>query len=85
MYARAHFAIGLGRKLLAPSAAVVRRSEVSGIYVVRGERVQFRQVRLGEMSRDGMVEVLAGLEAGDRIALEPVKAGMYLKSEGARR
>lgn len=85
MYARAHFFVGQGRKLLIPASAIVRRSEVTGVYVVLSEHVQFRQVRLGEVARDGLVEVLAGIEAGERIALEPIKAGIYLKSEGAKR
>ncbi len=85
MYARAHFFVGQNKKLLIPASAIVRRSEVTGVYVVLNERVQFRQVRLGEAARDGLVEVLAGIEAGERIALEPIKAGIYLKSEGAKR
>lgn len=79
MFARAHFAVGQEKKLLVPAAAIVRRSEVSAVYVVAGERVQLRQVRLGEAASGDQVEVLAGLEAGERLALEPVKAGIYLK------
>lgn len=85
MYARAHFAVGQAKKLLVPAVAVVRRSEVSGIYVAKGEQVQFRQVRLGEAAQGGLIEVLAGIESGERIVLEPVKAGMYLKSQGSAR
>jgi RND family efflux transporter MFP subunit len=85
MFARAHFAIGQHRKMLVPAAAVVRRSEVTGLYVVVGERVQLRQVRLGGTAQDGMVEVLAGIDAGERVALEPVKAGIYLKTQGTQR
>jgi RND family efflux transporter MFP subunit len=80
MFARAHFAVGQARKLLVPAAAVVRRSEVSAIYVVQGGHVQLRQIRLGEAAPGDQIEVLAGLEAGEKIALEPVKAGIYLKS-----
>jgi len=81
MFARAHFATGQAKKTLVPVAAIVRRSEVTGVYVVAGERVQFRQIRLGEESPGGMVEVLAGLDAGQRIAVEPVKAGIFLKQQ----
>lgn len=81
MFARAHFAIGRARKLLVPAAAVIRRSEVTAVYVVDAKGgVAFRQIRLGEPAADGLVEVLAGLSAGEVVALEPVKAGMYLKS-----
>ena len=80
MFARAHFAVGQEKKLLVPAAAVVRRSEVSAIYVVQGAQVQLRQIRLGEAASGDQIEVLAGLEAGEKIALEPIKAGIYLKS-----
>ncbi len=83
MFARAHFSVGQARKLVVPTSAVLRRSEVTGIYVVQGERVLFRQVRLGEETSGGQVEVMSGLDTGERIALEPVKAGIYLKSLGA--
>lgn len=82
MFARAHFAIGAAKKMQLPSAAIVRRSEVTGVYVVKADQVQFRQVRAGRETAAG-VEILAGLQAGERIALEPVKAGIFLKGLGA--
>lgn len=84
MFARAHFAVGRAKKLLVPVPAIVRRSEVTAAYVVDAKgSVTFRQIRLGEQVADGMIEVLAGLSAGEMVALEPVKAGMALK-KGAR-
>jgi hypothetical protein len=60
-----------------PRAAVLRRSEVTAVYVVDAEgRARLRQVRLGEAGDETSVEVLAGLQPGERVALEPVKAGM---------
>jgi RND family efflux transporter MFP subunit len=82
MFARAHFAIGQAKKMLVPAAAIVRRSEVTGVYVVAGDHVQFRQIRLGEEVSGGLVEVLAGLDTGQRIAVEPIKAGIFLKQQG---
>jgi RND family efflux transporter MFP subunit len=80
MFARAHFATGQARKLLIPAAAMVRRSEVTGAYVVNAKgQVQFRQLRTGEQVAGNMVEVLSGLSAGEQVATEPVKAGIYLK------
>jgi RND family efflux transporter MFP subunit len=81
MYARAHFSMGHDKKLLVPATAVIRRSEVTGVYVVAAERVQFRQIRLGDMSSGDMLEVIAGLDSGERIALEPIKAGIYMKQQ----
>lgn len=82
MFARAHFAIGAANKMQLPSSAIVRRSEVTGVYVMKADQVQFRQVRVGRETAAG-VEILAGLQAGERIALEPVKAGIYLKNKKA--
>ncbi len=86
IYARAYFATGEARKLVIPTSAVVRRSEVTGVYVIDAKnRVSLRQVRLGEPTARGDVEVLAGLNPGETIALEPIKAGIYAKSEANRK
>jgi RND family efflux transporter MFP subunit len=77
VYARAHFAVGRAKKLVIPAQSVVRRSEVSGVFVLNQKGgTSFRQIRLGEPAGDGLVEVLAGLQAGEKIAVEPAKAGM---------
>lgn len=83
MFARAHFATGSARKLAIPADAVVRRSEVTAVYVVQDERVSLRQIRLGTPNARGEVEVLAGLNPGEVIALDPVKAGIYAKRPAA--
>jgi RND family efflux transporter MFP subunit len=81
-FARAYFAVGRARKLVAPVSAVVRRSEVAGVYVVGDTgAVSFRQVRLGEPTGQGEIEVLAGLSAGEKVALDPVKAGMTTRPQ----
>lgn len=80
MFARAHFSVGSARKLAIPANAVVRRSEVTAVYVVKQDKVSLRQIRLGVANARGQVEVLAGLNAGEVIALEPIKAGIYAKS-----
>jgi hypothetical protein len=77
MFARAYFTVGRSRKLVVPAAAVLKRSEVTGVYVIndKGEAA-LRQIRLGEAAGQGDIEVLAGLTAGEKVALEPVKAGI---------
>jgi RND family efflux transporter MFP subunit len=81
MFARAHFAVGRAKKLLVPADAVLRRSELTAVYVVDAkEQVQMRQVRLGEPAGEGRMEILAGLVPGEKVALDPVKAGLYLTS-----
>jgi RND family efflux transporter MFP subunit len=77
MFARACFTVGRARKLVVPIAAVLKRSEVTGIYVVSSEgAVSFRQIRPGEPAGQGEVEVLAGISAGERVAIDPIRAGM---------
>lgn len=77
MFVRAHFAVGKANKLLIPANSVVRRSEVVGVYVVdeKGD-ARLRQIRLGETTEDNEVEVLVGLNPGENVALDPIKAGM---------
>jgi len=66
--------IGRSRKLVVPAAAVLRRSELTAVYVITeaGGR-QLRQVRVGNRVSDDAVEVLAGLSAGERVALDPLR------------
>ena len=60
--------------LLVPVATVVRRAELTGVYVLdANNRPLLRQVRLGRPAGD-MVEVLSGVRAGDRVVLEPHSA-----------
>jgi RND family efflux transporter MFP subunit len=61
-------------RLSVPASAVVRRAEVTAVYVVREDgRPLLRQVRLGATAGD-RVEVLSGLSAGERVALDPQAA-----------
>ena len=77
VFARAHFVVGKAPRLLVPRPAVLRRSELTAVYVIGADgRPQLRQVRLGEAGDERAIEVLAGLKAGERVALEPVKAGL---------
>jgi RND family efflux transporter MFP subunit len=77
VFARAHFVVGREPRLLVPREAVLRRSEVTAVYVVDDRGFpRLRQVRLGTVSDEHAIEVLAGLKAGERVALDPVKAGM---------
>lgn len=60
--------------LLVPVATVVRRAELTGVYVLDADnRPLLRQVRLGRPAGD-MVEVLSGVRAGERVVLEPQTA-----------
>lgn len=77
MFVRTHFVVGKENKMLIPTSAVVRRSEVVAVYVVDEKGTpRLRQVRLGEANAQNEIEVLAGLNIGERVAREAVKAGM---------
>ncbi|HRD99370.1 MAG TPA: efflux RND transporter periplasmic adaptor subunit, partial [Rubrivivax sp.] len=67
-------AVTAGR-LVVPQAAVLTRGELTAVYVAQGERFLLKAVRLGSRQGEG-VEVLAGLKAGERIATDPVRAGL---------
>jgi len=61
-------------RVLIPASAVVRRAEVTAVYVMgEGQRPQLRQVRLGPV-QGAQVEVLAGLDAGDSLITDPQAA-----------
>ena len=55
-------------------SAVVRRAEMTGVYVVGAQgRPVLRQVRLGQAQGE-RVEVLSGLDAADKVAADPQAA-----------
>jgi RND family efflux transporter MFP subunit len=58
-----------------PAGAVLHRSEVTAVYVVDAAgAARLRQVRLGPVEGNE-VTVLAGLQGGEQVALDPVAAG----------
>ena len=69
------------RRLVVPVSALLRRGELTGVYVVtnkgegQADGFALRAVRTGAVHAGG-VEVLAGLKTGDRVALDPVRAGL---------
>jgi RND family efflux transporter MFP subunit len=76
MFVKVGLVTGAADLLLVPRAAVVERSEMRAVYVVSPDaRPSLRQVRLGHVRGD-RVEILAGLVAGERIALDPAAAGL---------
>lgn len=84
MLVKAGFPLGKGEQLLIPQSALVRRSEVTGLYVVGPDgAVTFRQIRVGHSTGDGAMVVLAGLEPGEQVALDPVAAAILLKQQTA--
>lgn len=61
-------------KITVPVKVVIKRSELVAIYVLNQQgKPQLRQVRLGRKQGEN-VQVLAGLQAGDVVALDPIAA-----------
>lgn len=87
MAARVHFVVGQAKKLTVPPQAILRRGEISAVYVLKDGKAslqpQLRQVRLGEAVADGELEVLSGLAAGETVSLDPVKTGIEMKQAAA--
>ncbi|MGO9635150.1 MAG: efflux RND transporter periplasmic adaptor subunit [Steroidobacteraceae bacterium] len=74
MYVKVGLVIGEADRILVPVSAVIERSEVTGVYVIDGHgQVSLRYVRPGHRFGD-QIEILSGLVAGERIALDPIGA-----------
>ena len=87
-FARVHFhSAAAAAPVLIPAASVLRRGELTAVYVAQGEgRFSLRQVRLGRTVQDGTaVEVLSGLKGDETLALDPVQAGIQTRAASAVR
>jgi len=80
MLVKVTFAAGERSVLVIPAHAIVHRSEVIGVYV-RSEdgTINLRRIRPGRNLHSGAVVVLAGLDEGEQVALDPVAATSELK------
>jgi RND family efflux transporter MFP subunit len=68
LFGRARFAHGQREALLVPSAALIQRGQLQGVYIVdRNQVANLRFITVGRRTGDGY-EVLAGLEPGERVA-----------------
>ena len=62
--------------LSVPASAVVRRGELSAVYVVRDGHFVLQAVRTGPSAGNTPVTLWSGVKAGDRIAVDAVRAGL---------
>jgi RND family efflux transporter MFP subunit len=71
-------AAGQARRVVVPAGAVLRRGELTAVYVVAGSGAGFvlKAVRVGADHGAAGIEILAGLDAADLVAIDPVKAGL---------
>lgn len=56
---------------IVPTAALVWRGSFPSVFVVDGENISLRLVRLGVNLDDGRMSVLAGLKGGEKVILNP--------------
>jgi len=81
MLVKVAFMIGRKQRLMVPVNSLVFRSEVVGLYVIdEDQQPGFRQVRAGEVFGNN-IEILAGLDANESVALDPIQAGINLKAQ----
>jgi RND family efflux transporter MFP subunit len=67
-------ATATSQRVVVPLTAIVRRAEMTGVYVQgEGGKPLLRQVRLGRVE-GGKVELLTGVAAGETVVLEPQAA-----------
>ncbi len=71
MFGRARFPLGERQALLVPDASVVARGQMQGVYVIDANRMSgLRYITLGKTNGQ-QVEVLSGLEDGEKIVTAP--------------
>jgi RND family efflux transporter MFP subunit len=71
LFGRAQFSRGNRSSLLIPESAVVERGQLQGVYVLDQNKIaNLRYVTLGK-SAGSAVEVLAGLQEGERLVAKP--------------
>ena len=84
MLTKVAFSTEATQRILVPQSAVFSRSELTGVYILDGERILLRRLSVGRTypgdNGETMVEVLSGLKAGERIARDPLAAVRQLKA-----
>ncbi|MEO0002583.1 MAG: hypothetical protein RLZZ22_275, partial [Pseudomonadota bacterium] len=55
--------------LLLPAASLQRQGGSTGVWRLQGGRLAFAPVQVGAVSLDGQVQILAGLQSGDRVVV----------------
>jgi len=81
MHTKVAFLTGEKQSLVIPKASIVKRSEVTGVYVVKDNIITFRYIRCGSTINDTQKEILSGLSVGETVLLNPDKAVMAIKSQ----
>jgi multidrug efflux pump subunit AcrA (membrane-fusion protein) len=69
MYAKVYFPVGTSDTLVVPKSAVIKRGQLTVVFVKNGQKADMRMVKVGRTIND-KVEVLSGLNNGDVIVVE---------------
>ena len=54
-----------------PADAIVSKDKKRGVWVIKDDRLTFKEVTIGIEDRRNLTEIVAGLDAGDRVAVAP--------------
>jgi multidrug efflux pump subunit AcrA (membrane-fusion protein) len=68
-FARVRFPVGSRQGISLPSAALLERAGITGVFVVDTDNIaRYRMVRIGR-EQDGMIEIEAGLNPGEKVVV----------------
>lgn len=82
MFVKARFEIGRRNVLLLPTRSIVKRSELTAVYVRSAEgAISLRAIRRGRDLDDGNTIVLSGLQQGEQVAIDPIAAGVQIRQK----
>jgi len=84
MYVKIAMEVGRENKTVIPFNAVAFRGEVTGVYILEGQDLHFRHVRLGRRLEDNEVVVVAGIDAGELVVTDPVAAAIAIKQDNSK-
>jgi RND family efflux transporter MFP subunit len=79
MFGRAFFPLGSRKVVVVPASAIVERGQLQSVFVAEDGTARTRLVTTGQRAKD-LVEVLSGLNAGEKI-VTPIPTGLQ---DGAR-
>jgi multidrug efflux pump subunit AcrA (membrane-fusion protein) len=65
------------KRLTIPKDALVKFGQLSGVYIAGDDRIAHLRWLTVNEDKDGLINVLTGLNEGERIILSPGKAGVY--------
>lgn len=81
MYLKTLFNIGTKKALVVPVEGIIHRGELTAIYVKMADRLEFRQIRVGQSINGNLIEILSGLSEGETVITSPDLAIRFLQSQ----